>query len=193
MTPQLRFPEFTDEWHTKKLGDLFEIGSSKRVYQSEWTEAGIPFYRTREIVALAKGEPFSSPIYISEKLFTKYAKKYGKPEAGDLLVTGVGTIGQVYRVRKEDNFYFKDGNVIWLKGNDSDDTKFIYYTYQTRPVRKQIIDNASLSTVGTYTIDDARKTKIAIPEANEQQKIADFTGGGRRHYRIYFRQGGCYA
>ena len=24
MTPQLRFPEFTDEWQVKKLGDVFD-------------------------------------------------------------------------------------------------------------------------------------------------------------------------
>ena len=25
MTPQLRFPEFTDEWQMKKLGDIFGV------------------------------------------------------------------------------------------------------------------------------------------------------------------------
>ena len=31
------------------------------------------------------------------------------------MVTGVGTLGICYVVNKGDSFYFKDGNIIWLK------------------------------------------------------------------------------
>lgn len=174
MIPQLRFPEFTDEWQVKKLGDSFQIGSSKRVFQSEWQDAGIPFYRTREIVALSRGEGFKTPIYISEQLFDEYSKRFGAPKKGDILMTGVGTIGKTFLVDRNFDFYFKDGNVIWLRGNDFHDSRFIYQSYKTRNVIKQIENNASITTVGTYTIDDARKTKVAIPSKPEQEKIADF-------------------
>jgi type I restriction enzyme S subunit len=38
-----------NNWRTKKLGDLFKIGSSKRVLKSQWKTEGVPFYRGREI------------------------------------------------------------------------------------------------------------------------------------------------
>ena len=37
MTPQLRFPEFTDKWQVKKLGDIVEFKNGKPIedYVSE--------------------------------------------------------------------------------------------------------------------------------------------------------------
>ena len=33
-------------------------------------------------------------------------------------MTAVGTIGEIYVVKKDDIFYFKDGNVLWFKNFD---------------------------------------------------------------------------
>ena len=35
------------EWDVKRLGELFEVTSSKRVFQSDWKSQGVPFYRAR--------------------------------------------------------------------------------------------------------------------------------------------------
>ena len=37
------------EWPIKKLGEIYKIGSSKRVLKSEWKTNGVPFYRGREV------------------------------------------------------------------------------------------------------------------------------------------------
>ena len=37
------------------------------------------------------------------------------PSKDDILLTSVGTIGIPYQVQSSDNFYFKDGNLTWLK------------------------------------------------------------------------------
>lgn len=37
-----------------ELGEIFDITSSKRVFQSEWKDKGIPFFRAREIVKISK-------------------------------------------------------------------------------------------------------------------------------------------
>ena len=116
-TPRLRFPEFRDAgpWEVKKVEDFFWVLSSKRVLQKDWTNHGVPFYRTRELVSLYKNEPFSSEVFISEELFYELSKKYGVPAYGDFLVSGVGTLGIAYQVQDGDKFYFKDGNVLWFK------------------------------------------------------------------------------
>ncbi len=41
------------EWREVKLGDIYNISSSKRVHQKDWKSDGVPFYRTREIAKLA--------------------------------------------------------------------------------------------------------------------------------------------
>src|SRR4051794_31331260 len=63
-------------WVERRLGDVFEIGSSKRIRESEWKTAGVPFYGGKEIVRLAKWGTTSSDAYISEEKFRDYASKY---------------------------------------------------------------------------------------------------------------------
>ena len=52
---EVDFPfEIPDSWEWVRLGELFEITSSKRVLQSQWKTSGIPFYLAREILSLKK-------------------------------------------------------------------------------------------------------------------------------------------
>ena len=154
-----------------QLGNLYEITSSKRVFKSEWKEEGIPFYRAREIVKLAKNEPFKNPIFISENMYDLYSKKYGVPKEGDILITGVGTLGITYLVKKNDKFYFKDGNIIWLKKKDRNtNSNFIESTFKTSFVKSQITNSIG-ATVGTLTIQKAKELLIPYPSLETQNKI----------------------
>jgi len=174
--PRLRFPEFQGarEWKVKPLGEIFPITSSKRVHESDWTATGVPFYRAREIVALNKHEPIQ-PLFISEELYAEFSKLTGEIREDHLLVTGVGSIGVPYLVKAGDRFYFKDGNIIWLK-NDGKELSgdFLLRLYETDYVQKQLKKMADVGTVATYTIDNAKRTLAAFPtEKVEQQRIAN--------------------
>jgi len=174
--PRLRFPEFREagEWEEKLIENFFEVGSSKRVLQQDWTTQGVPFYRTRELVSLSKSEPFGSEIFISEELFREISERYGVPAEGDFLVSGVGTLGVSYQVQAKDRFYFKDGNVLWFKSKGVIVSKFFKYCFEADEIQSQIRGQAAISTVGTYTIQNAKVTKFSCPtNVEEQQKIAD--------------------
>ena len=162
------------DWEEKKLGEVASICSSKRVLQEDWKEQGVPFYRTREIISLGENIKFRSPIFIEEKLYQSLKSKYGVPMEGDILVSGVGTIGRTYIVKKTDKFYFKDGNVLWIQPEESISSSFLDHSFKTRYIRKQLSDNASITTVATFTIDGARKTIVKLPTLPEQTKIANF-------------------
>ncbi len=174
--PRLRFPEFEGKggWETRLIEDFFLVGSSKRVLQEDWTTQGVPFYRTRELVSLSKNEPFGSEIFISEDLFREISEKYGLPTEGDFLVSGVGTLGISYQVQAQDRFYFKDGNVLWFKLKGGIVSTFFKYCFETDEIQDQILGQSSISTVGTYTIQNAKATKFSCPPSiEEQQRIAD--------------------
>jgi len=158
------------QWQIRKLGELFDIASSKRVFRSEWKRNGVPFYRAREIVKLAKQGFVDNELFISQEMFDQYSAKYGIPQEGDIMVTGVGTLGICYVVRKNDKFYFKDGNIIWLKKTSNTNSRFVEYAFQSDFLRKQIDDSVG-ATVGTYTIIKAKNTLIPLPPALEQQRI----------------------
>jgi type I restriction enzyme S subunit len=157
-------------WQMKTLGDLFEITSSKRVFKEDWKSEGVPFYRAREIVKLAENGFVNNELFISEKMFKEYSKKYGLPKPNDIMVTGVGTLGICYVVKQDDRFYFKDGNIIWLKSNGKANSRYVEYAFKSDFLRKQIDDSVG-ATVGTYTIIKAKSTKIPLPPLPEQQRI----------------------
>ena len=164
---------FSGEWCQKLVEECFDVGSSKRVLQADWKSVGVPFYRTRELVSLSKKEAFRSEIFISDELFLEITNKYGFPTEGDFLVSGVGTLGISYQVKDGDKFYFKDGNVIWFKLKNHIFSDYFKYCFQSEFFQEQIEAQASVTTVGTYTIQNAKKTKFWCPPSmQEQRKIA---------------------
>jgi hypothetical protein len=161
-----------DGWQTKTLGDLFDITSSKRVFEADWKTEGVPFYRAREIVKLAKHGFVENELFISEEMFDRYSTKYGIPAEGDIMVTGVGTLGICYVVNKDDRFYFKDGNIIWLKKKTEADSRFVEYAFQSDYLRSQIDDSVG-TTVGTYTIIKAKSVRRQSFWDRERLKIRE--------------------
>lgn len=160
-------------WPVKQISDLFDVGSSKRVFESEWRDSGVPFYRAREIVRLSKGLPLEDPIFIEESLFAAYKEKYGIPAAGDIMVTGVGTLGICYLVKEGDRFYFKDGNTLWFKDKHISNSRFIKDQFLTEFVKDQIKGNSHGATVGTYTIVNAKKTRVICPPVKLQNEYEE--------------------
>lgn len=160
------------EWELRTLGELCEIGSSKRVFESEWTSEGVPFYRAREIIKLARNGFVDNELFITAEMYKEYADKYGIPLPGDLMVTGVGTLGICYQVKEGDSFYFKDGNIIWFKNFDEKvSSTYVKYLYSSPFVINQILATADGGTVGTYTITNAKETKIPVPSLEIQLQI----------------------
>ncbi|WP_298255318.1 restriction endonuclease subunit S [uncultured Arthrobacter sp.] len=172
LTGKKRIPGFSGPWSTAVLGDHFEITSSKRVFQRDWRASGVPFYRARELAILGVCGTVDNDLFIDRAMFDEYRRLYGAPEPGDFLVTGVGTLGKTYVVKPGDEFYFKDGNILWLKRSETVDSNFLKFLYSTPLVERQISDGSSGTTVGTYTITNAKKTEIPLPPIAEQRAIA---------------------
>lgn len=173
-TPEIRFKGFLGEWVENKLGEVMAVGSVKRIHQSDWTKAGVRFLRARDIVSAYKNEDPADILYISQAKYDEYSLLSGKVELGDLLVTGVGTIGISYLIRKSDPVYFKDGNIIWFKNHGALNGDFLYYSFVGERIQNYIKESAGTGTVGTYTISCGKNTPFASPLTEEQQKIGTY-------------------
>ena len=172
--PEIRFKGFTDPWEQRKLGDMMNVTSVKRIHQSDWTDSGVRFLRARDIVAAAKNEEPDDYLYISKEKYEEYSALSGKVSVSDLLVTGVGTIGVPYLVRNLEPLYFKDGNIIWFQNSDKIDGKFLFYSFAAEQIQGFINESAGIGTVGTYTIESGKKTPISLPNQIEQAKVGEF-------------------
>lgn len=163
---------------TVSLGDLAEIGSSKRIFYSEYTSTGVPFYRSKEIIEKAKGNPqLSTELFISEDKFSKIKAKFGVPEPGDLLLTSVGTLGIPYVVKPGDKFYFKDGNLTWFRNFKPEiDVRFLTYWLTSVMGKNELESHTIGSTQKAFTIQGLKKVKIQLPDIEIQKKVATITG-----------------
>lgn len=155
-------------WEFKHLNEISKVSSSKRVYANEYVNEGIPFYRGQEITNKANYESIVDPLYISESKYIELKKKTGAPEVGDILITAVGTIGNVYLVRQSDeDFYFKDGNVIWVRDLSEDITPEYLFQYFRSQEFVGIVRSINIgSSQRALTITALKRVEILVPESS---------------------------
>ncbi len=153
-----------------KLGNLGIITSSKRIYKSEYVKEGIPFYRTKEIKELANDKEISLELFISEEKYLEIKEKFGVPKIGDILMSAVGTIGEILVIENENRFYFKDGNIVWFK--DFNDVNSFYLKYLLRTFVENLKSLAKGAAYSALTIEKIKEYEVYIPNTlEEQQKI----------------------
>lgn len=161
-------------WEVKRLEELVDVGSSKRIFYNEYVEEGIPFYRGKEVIELSKGKSISSELFISNDKFEEIKSKFEVPKKGDILISSVGTIGVSWLVDGFEDFYFKDGNLTWLK-NYKTFLKGEYFDLwlNSENGKNQIDGEVIGSTQKALTISSLRNFKILFPSENVFEKIGD--------------------
>lgn len=158
-------------WEKVKLGDVLEISSSKRIFLSDYVSEGIPFYRGKEIILKSKNEALNDRLFISKKKFREIKAKYDVPKEGDILLTAVGTLGYPYLVTKSDGeFYFKDGNLIWLKGNEKISSSYLISSFKNEHFQTILNNIAIGSSQKALTIKSLKAIKHIVPILAIQEK-----------------------
>ena len=148
--PEIRFDGFTDVWEQRKLGEVTELKSASRVHKGEWTDSGVPFFRSSDVMAAINGAT-NEKAYISEELYEKLSSASGKLEKGDVLVTGGGSVGNPYIVPNNEPLYTKDADLLWIKNSIS-----------------------HVGTIAHYTITQLSETSICLPDIEEQIKVGEY-------------------
>lgn len=162
------------ETKTYKLDSLCEITSSKRVFYSEYTESGIPFFRSKEIIDLFNKNNITTELFISKDRYNEIKNKFGVPEKDDMLLTSVGSIGIPYLVKSSDKFYFKDGNLTWFRNYNRKLIVPLYlYLWTTSSVGKETLMRLSMGAAQpALTISRLKNLSLNLPSVSVQQKIS---------------------
>ena len=159
-------------WEKKKLGELYDIGSSKRIFANENTEEGIPFYRRKEIAELGDGKEISLELFISKEKYENLKLSNKMPTKGDNLIAAIGaTIGKMWIVDTRDNFYFKDGNILWVKNNGFI-SLFIYNVLfrLIADLKAKIVNGGAYPALTSITMNDL---EIILPPLSLQTQFAE--------------------
>lgn len=159
---------------TCKLGDVARVGSSHRVFTTEFVESGIPFYRGTEIGELANGQKPSEPYCISEEHYERLANDDTKPLIGDLLMPSICNKGQVWMVDTEEPFYYKDGRVLCISPDRRVfNSKFLQYFMREKTL-VEYPKMGSGSTFAEFKIFLLKNMDVLIPPREIQEQFADF-------------------
>lgn len=165
----------TKRWSIAKLSSLCNVGSSKRIYQSELTETGIPFLRISDLNEKIDGKKNTPQLFIPNDKYEELQTNGLVPSVEDVLVTARGTLGKCYIIKPNDTFYFQDGMISWLSDiNESITSLYISYLFSTTGVQKQIANLQAGSTVAYLSIAMLKNLDIMIPPKALQQQFAAF-------------------
>jgi type I restriction enzyme S subunit len=143
-TPQLRFPEFSDEWKAKKIGDVLTIGSG------------------RDYKHLGDGEV---PVYGTGGLMT-YVNDYlheGKS-------IGIGRKGTINNPQFIQGKFWTVDTLFYTHSYHEAIPEFLYAIFQ----RINWLKHNEASGVPSLSKSTIEKICINIPSEPEQEEIADF-------------------
>lgn len=162
-------------WRVLPMSKICSVGSSKRIYQSEQSSSGIPFWRVSDLTNLINTGTVTPDLYIPEERYEALQSQGQVPAPDDILITSRGTLGQCYIVKANDRFYFQDGMISWLSGYmDGVTPLYISYLFTMPGFRKQIDSMQAGSTVAYLSIAMIKKLKVMLPDMESQQQFASF-------------------
>ncbi|EOW9552509.1 restriction endonuclease subunit S [Vibrio fluvialis] len=162
------------DWPEFQLSEKCTIKSSTRIFKKEYVETGVPFMRSKDVIDKALGVFSHFELFISKERYKEIKSKYGSPKEGDLLISSVGNrSGWPYIVQDEGDFYFKDGNVIWMSEFDGLDPDFLAYWLKSDIGQSALSSIMIGSAQKAITIDSLRKLWVSFPPFEYQQLSSD--------------------
>lgn len=161
-------------WNIIKLGQLADVGSSKRVFVEELRNDGIPFYRGTEVGALAEGQLITPELYITEQHYRALIKATGAPAKGDLLMPSICSDGRIWLVDTDAPFYFKDGRVLWIHPTSRElDSRYLQHVLKEK-IMTDYSSIASGTTFAELKIFALKALCVIVPPLELQNQFSTF-------------------
>ena len=158
-----------------KIKDLCDVTSSRRIFAKEYKNSGIPFFRSQEVIQCSLKGNICPEIFISEERYLKLIESGAPvPQKGEILISAIGANRGYPWWIDMDKFYFKDGNVIWLRNfSKFCDSRYIAYYLSTEKSVNNLQKSSEHSAQGAITMDLIRDVELDLPPLNVQQHIVN--------------------
>lgn len=164
--------EIPANWEWARLGSIAIVQSSKRVFEKDYVDKGIPFFRSKEIGDLYRGEEIHTQLFIKREHYERLKKDYGVPKSGDILITSVGTIGNSW-ICDGREFYYKDGNITQICSNSYLFSQYIQLFINSPLFIEQAQSTVSGTAYNALTIVKLKNMLIPVPPLLEQRRIVE--------------------
>ncbi len=169
-TRQTPIGEMPESWEVVKLGEIVRQKITDGVHQTpEYVDNGIPFVTAKDIVD--NRIDFSQCARITDEEHRILSQRV-HPETGDVLLTKVGTVGNVALVNGGQEFsIFVQVALIKPKPVEVE-SGYLFYALQSQDVQSEIRKRSSLSTMQFIGTQKIATVKVPIASRDEQRAIA---------------------
>ena len=181
-TPKLRFKEFSGDWQEKKVQELCDtITDYVAAGSFESIRNNVTYYnndnfaqliRTIDLKNNFKNKDF---IFVDENAFN-FLYRVNLNENSIILPNIGANIGESYYL--EPNKLPNKNNVLGpnaiLLKNKYNNTKYVYYLFNTKKFHKQLVQMIGASGQPKFNKTELKQMKFYIPSKEEQEKIASF-------------------
>ena len=168
---QTEIGEIPESWEVVRLGDIVKESIKDGVHQTPtYVEDGVPFITAKDIVS--NKISFAECAYISLEEHETLIKRV-KPEIGDVLLTKVGTIGNVALVDVSQEFSIFVQIALIKPKSDIIDSGFLLYVFQSEKGQTEINRKSAQSTMRFIGVQKISTVCIPFPSLSEQVEIAE--------------------
>lgn len=163
--------ELPEGWVWCRMGEVHNVKSSKRVFKSDYVKNGVPFFRSKEIGQLGRGEEITTELFISRDRFEEFKVKFGLPKKGDVMIACIGgSIGNTWLV-DEREFYYKDGNLVQVDSISEVDSYYLLKFLESELFYQSALGRVSGSAYNALTIEKIKNSVFPFPPIKEQKAI----------------------
>ncbi|HGF7103596.1 TPA: restriction endonuclease subunit S [Enterococcus faecium] len=165
--PEIRFPEFTDEWEQRKLGDESDVRDGTHD-SPKYYDKGYPLVTSKNLKDF--GLDLSNVSFISDEDF-EVINKRSKVDIGDILFGMIGTIGNPVLVDRAD---FAIKNVALIKEQKKILNSFLIQILKSPVFDKYIKNENAGGTQKFLSLSKVRDFNFLCPNIDEQNCISAF-------------------
>lgn len=159
----------------KKLGEIDEISSAKRVLVQDVVDNGIPFIRGTELACLSKQNSFDPSVFtmfITPEHYEKVKSITGVPKPHDLLIPSINADGYIWEINTPEPLYFKDGRVLWVHVNHGvHSSKWLKFAL-SKIIKEKYANLSRGAVFAELTLVFLRNLDIIVPPLSLQEKFA---------------------
>ena len=161
----MRFPEFTEEWETKKLGEIGEIVNGLTYSPNDIAENGVLVLRSSNVKN--RSLAFEDNVYVR-------TDNYNPVQENDILICvrngSKNLIGKNALINKEnEGVAFGAFMSIYRSSFNT----FLFHWFDTNEYKEIVYKNLG-ATINSINGSDLRKFKVPFPSIEEQKKLASF-------------------
>lgn len=175
--PEVRFPEFTDNWEEQKFEKIFDVHTDFVANGSfEALKKNVKLYSEENYAYMIRLQDASNnwkgPWLYTDKMGFDFLKKSTVFE-NDIIMSDRGTIGKFFQVPLLDKPMTISSNAVLLRSSRNDNS-FIFYMLNTKLIGTQIAIRTTPGVQPMISKTEFKKISAILPSILEQEKIGSF-------------------